>query len=184
MTRLLLTTSGQTDWERCGRIQGNLDVPLSTLGAAEVQKWSEEVSRHDLSAIYASREVCSYQTASIIASPRQTPVKTRDELAAISCGLWQGMLIEEVRRRFSRTYRQWLRSPLAVCPPQGETVREAFERVKVGLQRILKQHPDDTVGIVASKEIRALIRCYLKERSPEELWQACADAAIWEIVEA
>ena len=184
MARLLLMTAGQTEWDRYGRIRGDLDVPLSDRGTAAVRKSADQIARHNLTAIYTSGGLCTSQTAEILAAPRGIPVKKRGAFRDLNCGLWQGLRAADVRRRFRRTYEQWQRSPVGVRPPQGETIEDAFERVRAEVQAILRRHPDDTVAIVTSKVVRALIQCFLKEITIDQLWEVCTEAAEWEIVEA
>ena len=55
--------------------------------------------------------------------------KTVDCLRNLDHGLWQGKLVSEVRRLQPKVYRQFQEHPTDVCPPEGETVQAAYDRV-------------------------------------------------------
>ena len=48
-------------------------------------------------------------------------------------GLWQGMLVEDVRHKQPKVYRQWQEQPENVCPPEGEMLEQADERVRAAM---------------------------------------------------
>ena len=39
-------------------------------------------------------------------------------------GLWQGMIIDEVKRKQPKVYKQWQEHPENVCPPEGEMLAQ------------------------------------------------------------
>ena len=51
-------------------------------------------------------------------------VKTLDKLQNLDHGLWQGMLVSDVKTKQPKVYRQWQEQPETVCPPQGETLSD------------------------------------------------------------
>ena len=46
-----------------------------------------------------------------------------DDLRNLDQGLWQGLQLDEIKRRNVKVFRQWIDDPVTVCPPQGETDR-------------------------------------------------------------
>jgi probable phosphoglycerate mutase len=75
-------------------------------------------------------------------------------------GLWQGLQVDDVRRKYPKVFKQWQESPETVCLPEGETVAEAVERIERGLRKCLKRKRN--VGIVASEPLATLIGCVLR----------------------
>ena len=74
-------------------------------------------------------------------------MKTLDKLQNLDHGLWQGMLVSDVKTKQPKVYRQWQEQPETVCPPQGETLCTAKQRVQAALAKLLKKHKAD--GLVA-----------------------------------
>ena len=97
--------------------------------------------------------------------------RKRPELRELDCGLWQGLQVGEISKRFGKTYRQWREDPTSVCPPSGEQVLAAYERVTDGLEALDRKHRHETVVVVAARIVGALIEGYLTGMGLERLWE-------------
>ena len=69
------------------------------------------------------------QTAEQIARSLGVKRKKIERLQNLHQGLWEGMLVEDVRHKQPKVYRQWQEQPENVCPPEGEMLSEADQRV-------------------------------------------------------
>jgi broad specificity phosphatase PhoE len=78
--------------------------------------------------------------------------------------------IKDIKNRYAKAYRQWRSDPASICPPDGETLTDAFERVTEALIKLLKKR-DETVAIVAAPIVAALIECAITREPLENLWQ-------------
>ena len=54
------------------------------------------------------------------------------------------------------------RRPLTVCPPHGETVESALERIKGAFKPLIQRHQDEAIGLVVGEPIAQLIACHLR----------------------
>ena len=52
------------------------------------------------------------------------------------------MEIDEIRRKHPKVFRQWQEQPEIICPPEGEMLCDARERVKAGLDQAAAQAKD------------------------------------------
>ncbi len=68
---------------------------------------------------------------SLIGAALKLKPKTLERLQNLDHGLWQGMLIEEVKRKQPKVYKQWQEQPENVCPPEGEMLAAAAEARKL-----------------------------------------------------
>jgi len=93
------------------------------------------------------------------------------------------MLIEEVKQKQPRVYRQWQEQPESVCPPQGETIDHARERVAAGMAKLLKKHKDGVVGLVVPEPLASLVREYLCHEELGDLWQANCEHGRWMVID-
>jgi hypothetical protein len=74
----------------------------------------------DLQVLYTSPGEPARSTAAAIASELGIPVKEIEELRNLDHGLWQGLLVEDVRRKYPKVFKQWQESPETNCPPQAD----------------------------------------------------------------
>jgi probable phosphoglycerate mutase len=92
------------------------------------------------------------------------PLKELDGLENLSHGLWEGMLLDDVRRKHPRVYKQWREAPAAVCPPEGETCADAYERVRKVLKRPSRRR--QPFAVVAPEPLATLIASVLRGQDP------------------
>jgi broad specificity phosphatase PhoE len=164
MLSLLLIRSGRTEYDCQGRIQGTLDIPLSEDGRAEVLAGAAKLLNHQppLTALYAGPCRSVQETAEIVAEQLKLKVKTIDGLHNLNQGLWQGLLFDEVKAKQPRVYRQWQDKPDTVCPPEGETLQEARDRLRTSLAKLAKKHKTGAVGLVLGQPLADVLRCMLQ----------------------
>jgi broad specificity phosphatase PhoE len=183
MTRIVLIRPGSTDYDMQNRIQGTLDIPLNAKGTEEAAQLAEQLNSLALQRIFSCRGQSSEETARVIGKRLGIRFRKLDKLANVNQGLWQGLQVEELKRKHPRVYRQWCESPTTVCPPGGETVADAYERVAQVLKPILKRHRDEVFGLVALDPLASVIRCYLSGQDPNQLWGSSASDDPWTVIE-
>ncbi len=131
MFRIVLVRPGATSFDEQGRIKGCLDIPLSKTGSDQAIKTASELSGLQVDMVYSAPCESAQQTAEIVAKKCRSRMKVVDALRNLDHGLWQGKLIDEVRRQQPKVYRQCQESPENVCPPVAKLSKwreAAFER--------------------------------------------------------
>ena len=100
-------------------------------------------------------------------------------------GLWQGMLIEEVRRKQPTVYRQWQDQPESIRPPQGETLGKArTTRRPRPWTKILKKHKSGVIGLGdCPSRWPAWRPRQLTQRELGDLWEAEAEHGGYETLQ-
>ena len=162
MTQVVLIRPGATVYDEQDRLQGVLDLPLSERGKLEVERLVERLSTDSLSVVYCGPGESVGRTADAVARALNLRPKRLDDLRNLDQGLWQGLQLEEIKRRNLKLFRQWQEDPLTICPPLGETVEDAMERIKTTLKPLLNRHRDETIGLVVGEPLAQLIACYLR----------------------
>jgi broad specificity phosphatase PhoE len=165
MSQVVLIRPGATDYDEQERVQGVLDLPLSDRGRAEVAVLAGTLAGAELAAVYHGPGESLQRTAEAVARTAGLRPKRLDDLRNLDCGLWQGLQTEEIRRRNPKVFRQWLDDPLTVCPPEGETVEEALNRLREVLRPLLRRHRDEAFALVVAEPLARLVAGFLK-RSP------------------
>jgi broad specificity phosphatase PhoE len=172
MTQVVLIRPGATVYDEQNRVQGILDIPLSERGRAEAAQLAEKLTEpyaDALAALYCGPGESVVRTAEIIGKALGLRPKRIDDLRNLDQGLWQGLQRDEIKRRNLRVFRQWLDDPVTVCPPQGETIESALDRIKTALRPLIRRHHDEAIGLVVGEPIAQLIACYLRREPRVQL---------------
>jgi probable phosphoglycerate mutase len=186
MLQLLLVRSGCTEYDQQGRIQGTLDVPLSEDGRREAEVVTEALRSQTLDAIYSSPCQAARHVADKLAEAADVKPKVVDQLHNLDHGLWQGMLVDDVKAKQPKVYRQWQEQPETVCPPQGETVRAAKARVAGVVAKLIKKHKGaKQVAVVVPEPLASVVRHVLKQDDLGDLWHCAGGTAAppWEFIQ-
>jgi len=183
MLQIILIRPGATEYDQERRIQGRLDVPLSEQGALEVARIIDELRGRKIDVIYASASEPTLQTAQTIATALEIKFKKLDRMQNLDQGLWQGVLIDEVRIKQPKVYRQWQEHPETVCPPEGEMLSQAEERVRAAMTRLLKRHKEGTIALVVPEPLASIVRHHVNQAELGDLWKAADEHGHWEILE-
>ena len=95
--RIILVRHGETDWNREGRYQGQVDTDLSERGLAQGRLLAQALQVVPLDAVYASQLKRAYMTADFCAQLQGKTVQIDERLQEIAHGEWEGLLAEEVQ---------------------------------------------------------------------------------------
>lgn len=185
MPQILLIRPGATEYDQQGRVQGTLDIPLCEDGRQEVESLVEELQVQPIAAIYCCPSKSAQQTAEVLAASLEIKVKPVEQLQNLDHGLWQGMLVADVKTKQPKVYRQWQEQPETVCPPQGETLAAAKQRVQAVLAKLLKKHKSDgLLAVVVPEPLASVVRNVLCRQEWGDLWQnGLNPGAKWELLE-
>jgi broad specificity phosphatase PhoE len=166
MCQLVLIRPGATVYDEQNRLQGILDIPLSERGHGEVTRMvpmlARTLSGECLAALYCGPGENVIRTAEIVGKALGVRPKRLDEFRNLDQGLWQGLQIDEIRRRNTKLFRQWIEDPETICPPQGETFESAMGRIKVAFRPILRRHHDESIGLVVPEPLASMAAAYLR----------------------
>ncbi|MDX1943872.1 MAG: histidine phosphatase family protein [Pirellulaceae bacterium] len=183
MTQFLLIRPGSTDFDEQGRIKGTLDIPLSDVGQVQVGRIVGELHDTPIDHLYSSPCRSAEQTAQAVAADHRLKVKVLSELQNLDHGLWHGKLIDEVKHSQPKVFRQLQDHPETVCPPEGEPVGAALDRVKTLVARLRRKHASATVALVVPEPLAQLVLSAINNCEVGDLWKCECQAADWELVE-
>jgi phosphoserine phosphatase len=183
MLRIYLIRPGCTDFDEQGRIKGNLDLPMNANGSSQACRIAGELEGEAIEVIYTSPATSAVQTAETLAQVLKVKCKVLDRLQNLDHGLWHGKLIEEVKQRQPKVYRLWQEQPETVCPPEGETVASAQDRIRSTMKRILKKHKTGVIALVVPDPLASILRCCIQHSELRDLWKAECDFGRWELLD-
>lgn len=171
MSTVVLVRPGSTDFDEQNRIQGSLDIPLNKRGEQQVQKIVDELRSVPLDLVYTSPCEPALGSATAIGAALGITVKELDGLRNLDQGLWQGLQVEDIRRKHPKVFKQWQESPETICPPQGEMVADALERIRKSLEKPLKKGV--SFAVVAPEPLATLIGCFVRQSKVDLTASVC-----------
>jgi len=171
-TRLLLVRHGETDWNRQGRFQGQIDIPLNSNGRAQAEAAGSYLAPVPIDRAYSSVMARPRQTAeAILASHPGVPLTTTRGLVEIGHGLWEGQLEEEIAAHWPQLLADWKRAPHTVAMPEGETIHAVWERALHSWDQIAGSlGAGETALVVAHDAVNKTILCALLGLTAANIW--------------
>jgi broad specificity phosphatase PhoE len=157
-----LIRAGATLYDEQDRVQGVLDIPLSARGLSEAEALARSLAATTIDALYCGPGTSVTHTAQLIGDSLGLRPRCLDGLHNLDQGLWQGLQYDEIRRRNLKLYRQWIEDPWTICPPHGETIQSALERVRETLKPILRRHRHQEFALVVAHPLAEIISSYLR----------------------
>jgi len=179
MAKIYIMQTGRTTWGDESRAESMAGCPLSKEGAEKVQAAAEQLPAGEIKAIYAGAGEAEHQTAALVAGKLKLRARTCKDLHEFDYGLWQGLTLQEIKRRQPKVYKQWMEQPASVRPPGGETLQEAQERLRKALKGIVKGRKGEPVLLVLGPLATGLIRCLLQGEAVNSYWQHVDRSFAW-----
>ena len=152
-TELVLIRHGETAWNAAGRIQGQLDVPLSSTGMWQAGRLAERFGAEaaaqgpPLAAIYSSQLARAWSTAQPVADRLGLPVRPEPRVQERSFGIFQGHTLDEVSKLWPDDFVRWRARDPEAAMPQGESAHQVIARVTSALEDLTAAHPGDRIAI-------------------------------------
>jgi probable phosphoglycerate mutase len=174
MSIAVLIRPGCTDYDEQHRIQGALDLPLNDRGRQQVDRLIDQLRDQKLEKIFTSASEPAHSTAVAVGDSLNVPVKELDDLRNFDQGLWQGLQLDDIRRKYPKAFKQWKESPESICPPEGEPVEALTERVRRALRKPMKR--GTRFAVVASEPIAMLVRGVITGSPSSTPGPICGDA--------
>ncbi len=165
MSTIVLIRPGETDYHEQSRLLGTLEMPLNMAGVEQVNHIVRHLQQENiqLECIFTSPVDPACSTARAIAEALKGPkVKELDELQNVDQGLWQGLPEADIRKRYPQFFRKGKEKPQTICPPEGETLGDACERIHKVINKAIRKFK--VLAIVVPDPIASVIRCTLQER--------------------
>lgn len=147
---LTLLRHGRTSYNAEGRFQGQVDVPLDSLGEAQARA----VATHLAGSATVSRIVASdlrraAQTAQALSDQTGVAVEFDSALREISVGDWEGHTRDEVAQLWPDELDAWL-AGVDMRPPGGESRDESASRVHAAVTRLADESGADADLVVVA----------------------------------
>ncbi len=160
MTVFYLIRHAENDWigkRLPGRRPG---LHLNARGRAQAEALALALADVPFVAIYTSPLERARETAAPLARRHGLRLRSREALAEVDPGAWEGQLLSRVRRQM--LWRVVQQAPSLVRFPGGESFLDVQGRVVGELENLRRLHPGETVACVSHADvIRVAVAFYL-----------------------
>jgi len=177
MTKVYVVRHGQTAWNLEEIFRGRVDIPLDDTGKKEVHLAGEALKDETIHAVYSSPLSRSMETAENIAKFQDVGVSPLDAIIDISYGDWEGKPLAEIQEKFPDLYELWMKEPHNVHFPNGETLEAVGSRAMEAVNRLVAQHKDENIALVAHRVPNKVICCALIGIDYSNFWRIQQDTA-------
>ncbi|WP_288262008.1 histidine phosphatase family protein [uncultured Prochlorococcus sp.] len=171
-SRIFLIRHGETNWNKEGRFQGQIDIPLNENGKDQARKTFEYLKNISFNKAFSSSMNRPYETAKIILqNKKDLNIEKIDSLVEISHGLWEGKLETEIREQWPILLKNWHDKPEEVIMPEGESIKEVSERSIDAFEEIcLSQKNNDLTLLVAHDAVNKTLICNIIGINYSNIW--------------
>jgi 2,3-bisphosphoglycerate-dependent phosphoglycerate mutase len=126
---LTIVRHGETELNRVGSFQGQVDVPLNARGLVQAQRLAQRLANERFDQLYCSDLQRALQTAAPIAQRLSLFVQRDRGLREQLFGVLDGKTLSEVQHEQPDLWQAWLKHDADFALPGGESVRQFSERV-------------------------------------------------------
>ncbi|WP_431048891.1 histidine phosphatase family protein [Roseateles sp. L2-2] len=148
-TLILAIRHGETAWNREGRLQGHLNLPLNAMGERQAGRLGAAMADHPIDAIYSSDLDRAAVTARHLAEPHGLEVRLDERLRERAFGVHEGKLWTEIETGFPEDALRWRRRDPDFEPPGGESLTALYARCIAVVSELAAAHAGQTIAIVA-----------------------------------
>ncbi len=156
-TTVLLVRHGQTNSNVTGFYMGRSDEDLDEVGYTQARRLSSRLSGWPIASVYTSPLRRAYTTAAILAEPHMLELNVLDDLIELGLGDWQGLHMDEIKRRWPDVWQQSRIDPSEVTMPNGESFRQVTERAVRVFESVLGSNPGKQVVMVTHEVVVKVI---------------------------
>lgn len=179
---IYLMRHGETDWNKRGCFQGQIDVPLNDYGRELARITSEALKDVKFEAAFCSPLIRAVETAEIMLEGREVPEGNRhrkvplmidDRLKEFDFGAGDGSNIAQMRSDPTESLYYLLNDPKHYVPPEGgETLEEVYKRSSSFMEERIRplEQQYETILIVAHGVMNRSIINPIADIPVEDFW--------------
>jgi 2,3-bisphosphoglycerate-dependent phosphoglycerate mutase len=156
-THLIAIRHGETEWNGEGRFQGHLNSVLNRAGLAQAEALGEYLARESFDLLLSSDLGRALQTASAIAMCTGHEIVVERRLRERNMGIFQGLTPAEVQARYPDEYARFSSRDPDYVIPEGESVRQLFERCVACFTELAERHAGLTLAAVTHGGVLAML---------------------------
>lgn len=143
--KLCIVRHGETAWNAEGRVQGQLDIPLSATGEAQARAVARALAHERFDAVYSSDLLRVRQTAQPTVCLLGKEIVHSEKLRERHYGIFQGILYSEAKVRFAEDFVRFRTKDPHYDFQTGESLLNFQKRVFSFIDDLVQRHPAQSV---------------------------------------
>lgn len=160
--RIILARHGETTANRDGFIMGRADFPLTPEGSLVAEKLGLLLRNENVAYVLCSPLGRALASAKIYTNGTGLRISTRDALAELACGQWEGRLRAEVAAGKHAIRETWFDRP-----PGGESYSDAEPRAESVIRELASETTPESVLVVGHAGVNRVLLKLLLNLEPE-----------------
>ena len=149
--------------------QGSTDLDISPIGAKQLEYLKKRFENIHIDKIYSSPLIRAQKTAEAIKGNKDVEIVLLKELAELHGGVVEGRKFAEAFATIEGLADAWDNHPQDFAPPEGETMRHAYERIWDAIQYIVKNNKNKTIACSSHGGLTRCLTCRLMKNDINEL---------------
>lgn len=163
-----LARHGETQWNRLGLLQGQLESELTELGREQARELASSLLDKNITHIFSSTLNRAKETAEICAQLITQPISTSEQMIERHFGHLQGMSFDELKK--DPKYDSLWTDSIAFEPEGGESADGSAKRLLNALKTIASREVGDQVLCVSHGDIiRNFLNRHLHRHSEQSI---------------
>ena len=147
-TKVCIIRHGETDWNKEGRIQGQLDIPLNETGRAQALTMASRAAHFKFDALYSSDLARAIETANALAQFSHLDIETLPQLRERHFGFFQGLYKAEAPEKYPEVYALYQARDVDINFESGESLTDFSERVINIFNELVSRHAHGQIAVV------------------------------------
>jgi len=148
---------------------GEPNPPLTEQGLSQASAVAKEIAKLSPDILIASPLQRTTQTAEVLAAALVLPIIFDEAWYECGFGLWDGMSIDEVAKKYPIEYKAWLSSS-AYAPPGGESYDALGWRVDEAIDKLVAKYPNKCIVVVTHNGVIKQAVRLVTGGSPESIF--------------
>lgn len=162
MTTLYLVRHCEAEGNVLKQFQGSIDADITENGANQLKYLARRFKDIKIDRFYASPLKRAMLTAKSVADIKAMEVEAVEGLSEIHGGVLEGMTFEDIFKIYPQVEIDWDYNPHIFKAPQGESMRQVYDRAVSAINKIIAENKDKTVFVAShGGVIRNLMCCFL-----------------------
>ena len=165
------------------RFVGFHDAGLSVQGIQQAECLAEFLQRQNLERIISTGLERTDYLARMIAQAANIAWEVEPSLKEMHFGRWDGLSAKEVQEAEPELYEACVRADMNFRFPEGESIQEFFDRIKSGLDKVIKETDDEVVVVITHGGVVRMALIDLLELDFQSNWRFCIDYGSLSVLE-
>lgn len=158
VTTVFLVRHGDTRQTDEGRLYTDPEAELTNKGCEQMRAMADWLQAEEPAKLFSSSSKRVRSSADIIATHLGLETTLVEAVNAWRVGTWEGRTYLEVKKAEPDIYKAWSADPISNAPPEGEAIRDVYERATSAVRLIVKENEGKKIALVSHAEVvRALL---------------------------